>query len=219
LFSANGDGFNLCVKGFKLDVVTSVEEPAYSGVIPSTWMEAATHMADIREDSEWTVDGTTAWNYITDIFWRTLVADRGDDGNPPPGWYHRGCEESYRRCESGASEFGDLDTSKLLEWPIDDGDSTTMAAFLRRVQAVTWNRRLICTEGSSLGLAPPETEEDDLVCILFGCSVPVILREHEDDTAKFIGECYINGIESVMDGQAAELALAGKYPTVDFKLK
>ena len=219
LFSDNGLGFDLCVKGFKLDVVSSVEEPAHNGVIPSTWMEAATHMADTREDSEWTVDGTTAWNYITDIYWRTLVADRGGDGNPPPGWYHRACEESYRRCQSEASEFGDLDTSNLIEWPLDNGNSSTMTAFLRRVQAVTWNRRLICTEGNSLGLAPPETREDDIVCVIFGCSVPVILRENGDDTAEFIGECYINSIEAVMDGQAAELALAGKYPIVNFKLK
>jgi hypothetical protein len=87
------------------------------------------------------------------------------------------------------------------------------------VQAVTWNRRLICTEGNSLGLAPLETREDDIVCILFGCSVPVILRENEDDTAELVGECYISSIEGVMDGQAADMALAGKYPLVDYKLK
>jgi hypothetical protein len=218
LFSDQGTGFNLGVTGFKLDIITSVEEPAVDGIIPSSWIEAAIHIADIREGPEWSVDDTTAWNYIPDIFWRTLVADRGDDGNPPPGWYYRACQESYRRCNSGTSEFGDLDTSNLLEWPVDDGNSSTMTAFLRRVQAVTWNRRLICT-GNSIGLAPPETQEDDILCIFFGCSVPVILRENEDGTAEFIGECYINGIEGVMDGQAAESALTGKYPIEDFKLK
>jgi hypothetical protein len=38
--------------------------------------------------------------------------------------------------------------------------------------------------------------------------------------AEFIGECYINGEEGVMDGQAADEAVfAGKYPIVDYKLK
>lgn len=218
LFSDRGAGFNLCVKGFKLDTITSVEEPALNGVIPSAWMEVATHIAEERE--QWPVGHTPEWNYIPDVLWRTLVADRGDDGNPPPGWYRRACEESYRCCDSGStSEYGDLLTSNLLEWPVYDGNSSTMAAFLRRVQAVTWNRRLVTTEHGYIGVAPLETQEDDIACILFGCSVPVILRENEDETAEFIGECYINGSEGVMDGQAADQALAGKYPIVDFKLK
>ena len=219
LFSDQGAGFKLSVKGFKLDTITSVEEPALNGVIPSSWMEVGTRIAEEREKSEWSTNYTPEWNYIPDIFWRTLVADRGDDGNPPPGWYHRACEEAYLRCDFGTSEYGDLDTSNLLEWPVDDGNSSTMAAFLRRVQAVTWNRRLVTTEYRYLGIAPSETKEDDIVCILFGCSIPVILRGNEDGMAEFIGGCYINGVEGVMDGQAADQALAGKYPIVDFKLK
>jgi hypothetical protein len=172
-------------------------------------MELGTRIAEDREESELSVNNMRAWNYIPDIYWRTLVADRGDDGNPPPGWYHRACEESYRRRDFGTSEYGDLDTISLLESPIDDGNSSTMAAFLRRVQGVTWNRRMIATEYGYLGLAPPDTKEDDMVCILFGCSVPVILRENEDETLQFIGECYINGAEGVMDGQATEQASVG----------
>ena len=78
---------------------------------------------------------------------------------------------------------------------------------------------MITTEYRYLGLAPRDAQEDDMVCILFGCSVPVILRENEDETLRFIGECYIDGTEGVMDGQATEQALTGKHPIVDFKLK
>jgi hypothetical protein len=220
IFSDQGNGFNLFVKGFRLATITVVEEPALNGVIPSSWMELGTRIAEEREKSERSATYTPEWNYVPEIFWRTLVADRGDDGNPPPGWYTRACEVAYRRCDFGTSEYGDLDTSRLLESPVDDGNSSTMASFLRRVQAVTWNRRLITTEYSYLGLAPLETQGDDIVCILFGCSVPVILREKEEGMTEFIGECYINGEEGVMDGQAADEAVfAGKYPIVDFKLK
>ena len=53
------------------------------------------------------------------------------------------------------------------------------------------------------GLASQKTQIGDLVCILFGCTVPVILRECTDDEHgvyhEFIGESYIHG---KMDGEA-----------------
>ncbi|CAG1996140.1 unnamed protein product [Fusarium graminearum] len=53
-----------------------------------------------------------------------------------------------------------------------------------------------------LGLCPPETEEGDFICILFGCSVPVVLREVPDKGHMvLIGEAYVHG---KMDGEAVE---------------
>ena len=59
-------------------------------------------------------------------------------------------------------------------------------------------------KSNCFGLAPHDSRAGDIVCVLFGCSVPVVLRKHEDsgvDHYKFIGECYIHGI---MDGEAVE---------------
>jgi hypothetical protein len=51
-----------------------------------------------------------------------------------------------------------------------------------------------------VGLAPPDTEARDLVCIIFGCSVPVVLRSTaRSGEFKFVGECYVHGM---MDGEA-----------------
>ena len=59
-----------------------------------------------------------------------------------------------------------------------------------------------------LGLAPRYWQVRDLVCILFGCSVSIILRKLDggDKTGqasepyfRFIGEAYIHGM---MDGEA-----------------
>ncbi|KAL2272349.1 hypothetical protein FJTKL_06792 [Diaporthe vaccinii] len=46
------------------------------------------------------------------------------------------------------------------------------------IQAVIWNRCLIKTDEplSVLGLASQHVQKDDLICIIFGCTVPVILR-------------------------------------------
>lgn len=85
-----------------------------------------------------------------------------------------------------------------------------IAGFLRRVQSVVWQRCMVTTqEHQLLGLVPNNARENDLVCILYGCSVPVILRRYQKDSTasdeagstcyRFIGECYLH---SVMDGGA-----------------
>jgi hypothetical protein len=79
----------------------------------------------------------------------------------------------------------------------DEGRCSIVAEFLRRVQAVIWNKRLIRTkpykpdesgkpdepdepdEPGRLGLVPEKAQTDDLICVLYGCSVPVVLRRFE----------------------------------------
>ncbi|RGP64285.1 ankyrin and het domain [Fusarium sporotrichioides] len=61
------------------------------------------------------------------------------------------------------------------------------------------------------GLCPPETEDGDFICILYGCSVPVVLREMSDEGHMIlIGEAYVHG---KMDGEAMEDS-AGKDPEI-----
>ncbi|KAF2674498.1 hypothetical protein BT63DRAFT_449489 [Microthyrium microscopicum] len=55
-------------------------------------------------------------------------------------------------------------------------------------------RRLLVTEHGYIGMAPLRAKKGDMVCILFGCSVPVVLRLTDDDGSfTFIGECYLDG--------------------------
>jgi hypothetical protein len=89
-----------------------------------------------------------------------------------------------------------------------------MVAFLKRVEAVVWNRLFLRSKGleytkrgkykakSLFGLAPRDTRDGDLICILLGCSVPVILRPMPSKMAKkyeLMGEAYIYGM---MNGDA-----------------
>jgi hypothetical protein len=77
---------------------------------------------------------------------------------------------------------GNLDSKKL----INEGRCTIVAEFLRRVQEVIWNRQLMITKNSDeegnpgkgrLGLVRDDVKPGFKVCILYGCSVPVILEE------------------------------------------
>ena len=151
--------YSMSVIGFILDKVKKVERPSQNGNIPAKWFEACGWN---RETDEFPGD------YQFEEFWRTLVADRARNGRNPPSYYARACKMSLKKgLGSGA-----LNSTEL----IDNGRCSVVAEFFRRVQAVIWNRSLMHTEQGNLGIVREDVQENDLVCILRGCSVPVILR-------------------------------------------
>lgn len=105
-------------------------------------------------------------------------------------------------CLRKTSPDGDINTSKLLR---DMTLPDTVHEYLRHVQAVAWNRKfLVCRslQGAPkwlFWLGSRYIRPGDLVCVLFRCSVPVILREKASSTYDFVGESYIHG---KMDGEA-----------------
>jgi hypothetical protein len=131
-----------------------------------------------------------------------------------PGWYRRACALALTKL----TDEGDLNISKLianLSHPI------TMIEYLRRVQEVVRNRKFFScspqasddvqegefsdvdslgttTSSDIVGLGPRDMASSDLVCILFGCSVPVILRPTSKDSdsesvdVTLVGEAYVH---------------------------
>jgi Heterokaryon incompatibility protein (HET) len=147
--------YSMFVEGFILDEVKAVYEVARLGNIPSTWLQAGGWPNTNKDPPQ--------------EFWRTLVADRGPNGRNPPSFYPRACKESVANLKLG----GTLDTRQLIH----EGRCTIVAEFLRRVQAVIWNRCLMRTREGRLGLANENVKEEDCICVLYGCSVPVVLRK------------------------------------------
>ncbi|KAI1344015.1 heterokaryon incompatibility protein-domain-containing protein [Xylariaceae sp. FL0016] len=154
--------YSLYVKGFILSEIEQVAEPARLGSIPETWAELAGWKNAVDGKSDPPAE-----------FWRTLVADRGKDNRNPPYYYARACKESVKK---GGLRGGSVDTSAL----INSERNSIVAEFCRRVQAVIWNRCLIKTKDGILGLTSQKVKPGDHVCILFGCTVPVILRRAKD---------------------------------------
>jgi hypothetical protein len=133
--------------------------------------------------------------------WRTLVAHRGPDGDFPPSCYHRAC----LHCLVNDTPNGHINTKDLIR----EGQPRIVRGYLKRVQAVTWNwvflEADVSLDGSGeklFGLGPLKAMQRDVVCVLFGCSVPVIFRKHVDEDGKYfelVGEAYIYG---KVDGEA-----------------
>jgi hypothetical protein len=105
------------------------------------------------------------------------------------------------------SNNGDLNVGELLQ-----GQSEMLRKYLTRMRNVTWNRKFFTAtmkkqKDPLFGLGPPGTKSDDLVCILYGCSVPVVLRELSGGGMELIGAAYVHG---KMEGEAIEDLQAGK---------
>jgi hypothetical protein len=152
--------FSMFVKGFIVDIVATVDHIASNGNIPYRWLQTG-GWADTNE-------------YPPEEFWRTLVADRSHGGSNPPTYFERACKESFRfRAKTASKRGGNLDCKKL----INEGRCTIVAEFLRRVQEVIWNRKLMRTKSGCLGLVRDDVSPGLNVCVLYGCSVPVILEK------------------------------------------
>jgi hypothetical protein len=76
-------------------------------------------------------------------------------------------------------------------------------------------RRLAITEKSYIGAAIQEAQQGDLICVLFGCSVPVLLRKGIGEEYRFVGECYLHGF---MDAEAIAMQVRGDFQVQDFIL-
>jgi hypothetical protein len=121
----------------------------------------------------------------------TLAGDRGPDGTSPPSWYGRACKFVFRHEWSYS-----VSTTQLIK----AGSSSVVGQYLKRVQCVTWNRSFGITVKGTMGIFPSNTQVGDLICILFGCSVPVVLRP-SGQVFQLVGECFVYGI---MDSEALD---------------
>jgi Heterokaryon incompatibility protein (HET) len=109
-------------------------------------------------------------------------------------WYHHNRNLTIAGRSIREWAFERLDAAQA-----DDKDIILNASFERTMKKKIYGRRLITTEMGYIGLAPIASRRGDKVCVLFGCSTPVILRPLVDGEYKFVGECYVHGI---MEGEA-----------------
>ena len=173
---------SIIVSGFEVGDIMRISTRCIFGMVP----DDAVSMSGWRQNDE----------RVRDYFWRTLVADRGPEGVAPPLWYHNACAYWLDLCGGD-----DINTGQYLR----ERHPSMAIEYLKRVQSVVCNRHFFmvsCRDGKKLfGLAPANTLLSDTVCILHGCSVPVVLRPSRtfEDSWELIGECFVYGI---MEGEA-----------------
>jgi hypothetical protein len=175
------------VKGWSIGTIGTLGERAMEGTIPSGWFRMASWY-ERRQP-------------VPEAFWRTLVADRGADGGNAPSWYKRAFEHAFAN-----SGTGDMRLQRM----IIQSKSTVTTELLRRVQSIIWNRRFVLTSQGAFGLVSANAAMGDIVMVLYGLSVPVVLRKLESGYW-LVGECYIHG---AMDGVTLKNSRPSDYPNV-----
>ena len=171
--------YSMLVEGFILDEIGQIEHPSPAGDIPYAWAPFGGWDDMETEPPE--------------EFWRTLVADRGPHGQNALTFYPRACKEALSRLK--LTKPNPLKTEHI----ISEGGCTIVAEFLRRVQSVIWNRRLMRTKHlGHLGLSHHDSREGDLICVLYGCSVPVVLRRVEKTPGQILNDV----LEDMKDSKA-----------------
>ena len=124
--------------------------------------------------------------------------------------------QASKRRESLTAEG--IDSILSLHLPRDASDPN-LEEFLAKAclafEAGMTKRSIAITKRGYIGAIPQEAQLGDLVCVLFGCSVPVVLRKRIGEEYQFVGECYIHGL---MDGEALAMQATGQVEAHDFVL-
>lgn len=74
--------------------------------------------------------------------------------------------------------------------------------FERTSSYICHQRKFFITAKGYFGIGPRVLQVDDTCSIFFGAEVPYILRQCEDESFLFLGECYVHGI---MHGEAIDM--------------
>jgi len=184
-----GDGKILSVSGFGDDIIESVGLLSRNVVeiadIGLSWFKliAGQEAAGLNETPY--VAGDTKYN----AFNRTLCVDLDFYG---------------RRAQAGARGFDfnpSLVPADFMEHlPDEERQGEFHSLVIAAMAHFAVRRRFFVTRKGHMGLGPPGTENGDRICILKGCSVPVLLRK-EGEFHHLVGEVYVCGI---MDGEMME---------------
>jgi hypothetical protein len=106
-------------------------------------------------------------------------------------------------CTPGFWESLNLPTNSSAD-EVAEGDWKRL---LRTFEASTRNRKFFTTREGRFGIGPHIMRTGDVCCILYGATVPFIIRPVEGFRYKVLGECYIEG---VMDGEVVTDLLRAK---------
>jgi hypothetical protein len=185
--SSNKSDGSLRIKGVQVDRIEAISS-CYEGAIPKDWL--------LLGDVDDKISKRRRQETPTSL-WRTMAADRDLDGAGPG----KDFSDAFQKILGHRDEHGNISVDEVTKNHSDDD----VAKFLGRVTQVASGRRLFRAEKTKrLGLAPLDAKEQDIICVLYGCSVPVVLRvnaqtESNPGDYQLIGECYFDGM---MEGEA-----------------
>ena len=108
-------------------------------------------------------------------------------------------------------DFLSLVLSSTSQQIIKNDPTPEASKFISSVCYCFYGRTFIQTREGYIGLAPRTARPGDHVCILLGCSTPMLLRPARKNQFRVVGECYTHGL---MSGKALLGPLPDPYRTI-----
>ncbi|KAI9657185.1 MAG: hypothetical protein M1821_003352 [Bathelium mastoideum] len=121
---------------------------------------------------------------------------------------------SHAFADSSVDSLSHYLRRKYLDGVLSEKDLVDIKDFMIVWAEATRNRRFGILYRGTYVLAPAETRPSDLVCLLFECDFPVVLRKVGSHYV-FIGECYVSGY---MDGKAMVGLERGEREPIEFNI-
>lgn len=106
--------------------------------------------------------------------------------------------EHLRHLPDATDRFAD-DAVKAWRNGLPAEEYKLLMEFVTTMKAVCSGRPYISTSMGSLGLGCPGIQPGDVICILYGTTVPYVLRPRPDGAMTFVGDAYVYGY---MDNEA-----------------
>jgi hypothetical protein len=216
-----GKGNALTVTGFHFDTITAVsqhthpQDDALYAVDPFSKDITALH--DLMQQTldasyQWIEEcmhhaaqclpyptGQNTWSSL----WKTLNGDSTKVNNIMP----EGCEillENIRKARSILTVLKDQELSNQLGNPGSLSEVALGAAIsnfeytmsrLPKMATEFFSWRFAATRNKYMGLVPNAGKVGDIICVIYGCEMPFILRSCRPNCYEFIGHCKIQGFD------------------------
>ncbi|KAF5592118.1 heterokaryon incompatibility protein [Fusarium pseudocircinatum] len=170
----------LKVVGIRFDTVKSVSEKTFDH-----WDDGETAIRCMRswEPECPLTDPYPGEGSYLDAFAATFIQDARIERRPAEVFTLEHVKEGFK------TEF--LSTASTPVSKLTRGDM---------MEYVIWThskgRAMITTEMGSIGSACTFAKPGDVICVVLGCDFPVLLRPCEDNTWKFLSDCYVWDIEA-----------------------
>lgn len=170
-YISEGTGSCFKVRGMPVCPLKHVGVPSYLKFkVPDDWKEMVAQYQEISGKDH-------PHAMVEDFFWRTLVADPTPLSDRSPSiwqicfqiWMGRTTEDKSGLTSNNMAKWQDI-----------------------RERAIH-NRSLGILDNGLMGLFPLDSQAGDWVCLLRGCSVPVLLRR-KGELSHFVGDCYVAGL-------------------------
>lgn len=182
---------------------------------------------------------------LRNSFWRTITGNINTNGEPAPDDFVSVLDlirSDYTQSEHVTGKFAlkrldyferfmdqtddllvegcsiraliqDVQSPKASSHPFN---RLAMEQALDRIYRSTQSRKLVVTDEGKLCLVPQESLPLDIIVVLFGCSMPVVLRpKTKEETYSVVGTCYHHGF---MNGEAVKGKETGLFTTQTFAI-